>query len=95
LLGTIRCFAAGKRGDLALIPLVVLSQLLLYAALSSLEYRYRYPLQPLITIVTISPLMLLVDRLRGSWPPALSALQRLRYGPTLAGPHGATEAVRD
>jgi hypothetical protein len=70
LVGTVRCLAGWRRG-LALLPLIVLTQLLLYVALDGPVARYRYPMQPLITLVACSGLTWLLgtvaSRAAGRW----------------------------
>jgi 4-amino-4-deoxy-L-arabinose transferase-like glycosyltransferase len=61
LLGTLRCLLAGPRLGL-LLPAVAASQILLYVALDGPHYRYRYPLQPLITLVACGGLTWLIAR---------------------------------
>jgi hypothetical protein len=56
-LGTLRCLAS-RRPELALLPAVVLTQLLLYVALDGPLARYRYPMQPLITLTACAGLTL-------------------------------------
>jgi 4-amino-4-deoxy-L-arabinose transferase-like glycosyltransferase len=58
LLGTVRTLVAWRRG-FWLLPLVVVSHLLLYVALDGPLARYRYPVQPLITLLACGGLALL------------------------------------
>jgi hypothetical protein len=51
LLGTLSCVRSTHNPAVTLLPMVVLSQLLLYVALDAPSARYRYPLQPLITLL--------------------------------------------
>ena len=82
LVGTIRCLADGRRRGLALLPLIVISQLFLYAAINGyaegdgLQSRYRYPVQPLITLVAAGGLALLFVELRTRGWPRLRAVGR-------------------
>jgi 4-amino-4-deoxy-L-arabinose transferase-like glycosyltransferase len=81
LLGTARCVAARGHGGLALLPLVVLTQLLIYVAADGPLSRYRYPLQPLITLLAAGGFMLLLSQARirvqrARWLPGATA--RLR-----------------
>lgn len=50
--GSIAALALHRRRGVALLPLLVLSQLLLYVALDGPLFRYRYPLQPLIAVLS-------------------------------------------
>lgn len=54
-IGAVVCCFGARRG-LPLLPLIVLSQLLLAVALDGALPRYRYPLQPLITLVAVGGL---------------------------------------
>ena len=63
LIGTLRRGAVGRR-SLLLLPLIVVSQLLIYAALDGPVARYRYPMQPLITLVACGGLTGLSGRPR-------------------------------
>jgi len=58
VLGGLRCLSGWRQG-LPLLPLIVLSQLLLYAALDGPIARYRYPFQPMITLLAAAGLTLL------------------------------------
>ena len=62
LLGTARCVASLRTWGLALtiLPLVVCSQLLIYAALDGPLFRYRVPTQPLITLIAAAGFTYLV-----------------------------------
>jgi 4-amino-4-deoxy-L-arabinose transferase-like glycosyltransferase len=60
VLGSLRCFTGLRRG-LPLLPLVVVSQLLLYVALDGAVFRYRYPLQPVITLLACAGLTLVTS----------------------------------
>jgi hypothetical protein len=75
LLGALRCLRDRQRWGwaLALLPLLVLSQLLLYAALDGPLYRYRVPLQPPISLLIAAGLTALL-----AWLSALSRRGRLR-----------------
>jgi hypothetical protein len=60
VLGSLRCFIGLRRG-VPLLPLVVVSQLLLYVALDGAVFRYRYPLQPVITLLACAGLTLMTS----------------------------------
>ena len=75
LIGAGRALAAGRCRGAGLLPLVVLSQLLLYVALDGPHTRYRFPLQPLISVLAAAGLTLLLSR-APSW--AVGAAQPLR-----------------
>jgi hypothetical protein len=57
--------ASGRRG-LLLLPLIAATQLLLYVALDGPLPRYRYPMQPLITLVASAGLTLMLAPLISS-----------------------------
>lgn len=69
-LGTLRCLAR-RQPQLALLPAVVITQLLLYVALDGPLARYRYPMQPLITLIACGGLAYafawLARSAAGSW----------------------------
>jgi 4-amino-4-deoxy-L-arabinose transferase-like glycosyltransferase len=67
LIGTVSCWASGRRG-LLLLPLIVASQLLIYVALDGPVARYRYPMQPLITLIACGGLTFLLGVLASSQP---------------------------
>jgi 4-amino-4-deoxy-L-arabinose transferase-like glycosyltransferase len=75
LLGCVACIAAGRSQGLVLLPLVVITQLLLHVALDGPLARYRYPLQPLITLVAAGGLVWLFHQAR-----ILYGLHRLDCG---------------
>ena len=98
LIGAVRCLADGRRRGVALLPLIVLSQLFLYAAINGyaegdgLQSRYRYPLQPLITLVAAGGLAFLLTELHARGRPWLTAAGRAlgsrvpRHGDALGPP---------
>lgn len=63
-LGAILCFVSRRGPGVAVLPLVVLSQLLLHVALDGPLFRYRYPLQPLITLLCAAGGALLLAQAR-------------------------------
>ena len=63
LLGALRCVVDWRSGAVVL-PLVVVTQLLLHVALNGPLVRYRYPLEPLITIVAAGGCTLVVAATR-------------------------------
>jgi 4-amino-4-deoxy-L-arabinose transferase-like glycosyltransferase len=102
LLGTTRCVVGWRiRGlTLMLLPLVVISQLLIYAALDGALPRYREPLQPLITLVLAAGLTYLVasiarNPLRGSVAARQAEGHRPPIGASLASPHVSTSVRSD
>jgi hypothetical protein len=79
ILGAVRCLSGGWRSGAAILPIVVVGQLLLYVALDGPLVRYRYAVQPLITLIAAGGLTWGVGlawrawavRIAGrSWPPA-------------------------
>jgi 4-amino-4-deoxy-L-arabinose transferase-like glycosyltransferase len=102
LLGTTRCVVGWRIQGLTLmfLPLVVISQLLIYAALDGALPRYREPLQPLITLVLAAGLTYLVasiarNPLRGSVPARQAEGLRPPIGASLASPHVSTSVRSD
>jgi hypothetical protein len=65
LVGTIRSLAGDRRRGWALPSLIVVTQLLIYVALNGPLARYRYPLQPLITLVAAGGLTWPLSRASG------------------------------
>ena len=74
-LGAAWAFAAHRRAGSAVIPLVVLSQIVLYVALDGPLFRYRFPYQPLIIIMGASGLALVVQHLVTAWREARVPMQ--------------------
>ena len=74
LVGAVRCLLTDRSRGLALLPLAGGVQLLLYAALDGPLYRYRAPLEPLITLLAVGGLALLAAQAR-------ALIHRLRPGP--------------
>jgi 4-amino-4-deoxy-L-arabinose transferase-like glycosyltransferase len=66
LIGAMSTMAAGR--GLPLLPLVVATQLLFYVALDGPLPRYRYPMQPLITLVACGGLTFTLSVLFGRLP---------------------------
>jgi hypothetical protein len=66
-LGAAWALAAGRRTGAGVIPLVIVTQIVLYVALDGPLYRYRFPLQPLITLLGAAGLALLLQHLRALW----------------------------
>jgi hypothetical protein len=71
LVGAIRCAATGWHSGALLLPLIAITQILVHVALEGPIARYRFPVQPLITLVAIGGLGLLTAQ-------ALGWLGRLR-----------------
>jgi hypothetical protein len=69
-LGAAWAFAAHRRSGAAMIPLVVLSQIVLYVALDGPLFRYRFPYQPLVIILGAAGLALVVRCLVTAWREA-------------------------
>jgi 4-amino-4-deoxy-L-arabinose transferase-like glycosyltransferase len=67
LIGTVTCWVLGRRSFL-LLPVIVVSQMLIYVALDGPVARYRYPMQPLITLVACGGLTFLLGTLASSQP---------------------------
>ncbi|MCC7107399.1 MAG: hypothetical protein IT307_19860, partial [Chloroflexi bacterium] len=63
-LGMLASLAPARRRAGMVITLVVLSQTLLYVALDGPLFRYRYPLQPLITLLCVAGGELLLRQIR-------------------------------
>lgn len=70
LLGAAASLADGRRRGLMFLPLLVMSQLLLYVAINGYQagdgllVRYRHPLQPLITLLVVAGAAVLLSQLR-------------------------------
>jgi hypothetical protein len=72
-LGAAWAFAATRRTGSAVIPLVILSQIVLYVALDGPLFRYRYPYQPLIILLGAAGLALTVQYVVSAWRDARQA----------------------
>jgi hypothetical protein len=77
-IGAVLAVLAHRRRGTAIIPLIILSQFLLYAALNGPVFRYRYPFQPLITMLGAAGLVYLVQQLAPLW----TRLRSLRARPS-------------
>jgi hypothetical protein len=62
LIGTVSCSSVGRRG-VWLLPAIVLAQLLVYVAMDGPLPRYRYALQPLITVVATAGAATVISQL--------------------------------
>ncbi len=94
LIGAGRALAAGRCRGAGLLPLVVLSQLLLYVALDGPHTRYRFPLQPLIGVLAAAGLPLLLSRTAG-WlvgAQGLAPLRRRLFAHRARGPAAAASS---
>jgi hypothetical protein len=96
-LGAAWAFAAHRRTGSAAIPLVILSQIVLYVALDGPLFRYRFPYQPLIIVLGAAGLVLVVRQLIAAWrdaqaamPGAPDALLMPPSAPSV--PHGTPQA---
>lgn len=58
------------RSGAGVIPVVVVTQILLYVALDGDLYRYRFPLQPLITLLGAAGLALVLQQIQAAWQHA-------------------------
>ena len=69
------CWAllARRRTGAAAIPIVVLTQIVLYVALDGPLFRYRYPYQPLIILMGAAGCALVVQTVLSHWRAASSA----------------------
>lgn len=67
LLGAMASLTAGWRSGAALLPLVVVTQLLLHVALDGPIPRYRHPVEPLITLVAAGGLVVLMTQAQAIW----------------------------
>jgi 4-amino-4-deoxy-L-arabinose transferase-like glycosyltransferase len=83
LLGSARCLTGWRQHGLVLLllPAVVVTQLLVYAALDGPLYRYRVPMQPLITLLAAGGLTWLASQAR----TLLSARAAPRNAPAESG----------
>jgi hypothetical protein len=66
-LGAAWAVLAHRRAGTGVIPLVVITQIVLYVALDGPLFRYRFPLQPLITLLGAAGLALMLQHLRAAW----------------------------
>jgi hypothetical protein len=69
-LGAAWAFAMHRRSGAAVVPLVVLSQIVLYVALDGPLFRYRFPYQPLIILLGAAGLALVVQHVTSVWRAA-------------------------
>ena len=92
LIGAGRALAAGRCRGAGLLPLVVLSQLLLYVALDGPHTRYRFPLQPLISVLAAAGLTLLLSRAPGWAVGAGQPLRRRLFAHRARGAAAATSS---
>lgn len=96
-LGAAWAFAAHRRSGAALIPLVILSQIVLYVALDGPLFRYRFPYQPLIIILGAAGFALAVRHLVSAWRETKSSVReapdaRFLTAPASSVPHGTPQA---
>jgi hypothetical protein len=56
-----------RRAGAGSIPLVIVTQILLYVALDGPLFRYRFPLQPLITLLGAAGLALVLQQIAVVW----------------------------
>ena len=61
---------ATRRTGAAVLPLVIVSQIVLYVALDGPLFRYRYPYQPLIVILGAAGLALFLQQIVTIWREA-------------------------
>ena len=64
-----------------MVPLVILTQIALYAALDGPLFRYRYPYQPLIILLGAAGLALVVQQLVAAWRDAQAAIREAPDAP--------------
>jgi hypothetical protein len=69
-LGAAWALMTHRRTGNGLIPLILISQIVLYVALDGPLGRYRYPLQPLITLLGAAGLALVVGQIAATWRSA-------------------------
>ena len=74
----------GRRSGAMLIPLVILSQVVLYVALDGPLFRYRFPYQPLIIVLAAGGLALVLQQLRALWHDASTSDGSVRDADGLA-----------
>ncbi len=66
-LGAAWALLAHRRTGAGIVPLVILTQIVLYVALDGLLFRYRLPLQPSITLLGGAGLALVLDQVALAW----------------------------
>jgi hypothetical protein len=76
-IGAATCLLARRNRVLALIPLIVLTQILIHVALNGVLIRYRYPYQPLITLTAVAGIPLFLAWAHGLLQTALRRPGRL------------------
>ena len=69
-LGAAWAFASHRRTGAAVIPLVILTQIVLYVALDGPLFRYRFPYQPLIVVLGAAGLALALQQVVSAWRDA-------------------------
>jgi hypothetical protein len=69
-LGAAWALASSRRTAAGLIPLVIITQIVLYVALDGPLFRYRFPYQPLIVILAAAGLALVLRQLASFWSDA-------------------------
>jgi hypothetical protein len=72
-LGAAWALMAHRKTGAGLIPLVIVTQIVLYVALDGSLFRYRFPLQPLITLLGAAGLALVIQQLAVVWRVARGA----------------------
>jgi hypothetical protein len=72
-LGVAWAFALHRRNGAGLLPLVILSQIVLYVALDGPLFRYRFPYQPLILLLGAAGLALVIQFVASAWRDARTA----------------------
>lgn len=96
-LGAAWAFTAHRRTGAGVIPLVVLTQIVLYVALDGPLFRYRFPYQPLVIVLGAAGLALVVQHVVSAWRDARSSLldapkAGLLPSPMANVPHGTPHA---
>jgi hypothetical protein len=80
-LGAAWAFASHRRTGSAVMPLVILTQIVLYVALDGPLFRYRFPYQPLIIVLGAAGLALALQHVVAAWQDARTSTTEAAAGP--------------
>ena len=69
-LGAVWALAYRRRNGATIVPLVIVSQIVLYVALGGPLFRYRFPYQPLIILLGAAGLALAIQHVVSAWRDA-------------------------